>query len=67
MEKPKQHDVLELEQVADEPSTPTKSVVEDDGDLHGFMADLSSVPKGYYTSSFFIGTLFAVDTIFSIP
>lgn len=67
MEKPKERDIVELEQATDAASTPTKSIVESDGDLHGFMADLSSVPKGYYTSSFFIGTLFAVGMIFSIP
>lgn len=31
----------------------------DDGDLHGFTARFDSLPKGYYTSSFFVGTMFA--------
>lgn len=27
--------------------------------LHGFQAEESSLPKGYYRSSFFVGTMFA--------
>lgn len=28
--------------------------------LHGFETDLDNLPKGYYRSSFFLGTMFAV-------
>ncbi|RDW72199.1 MFS general substrate transporter-28 [Coleophoma crateriformis] len=35
-----------------------KSIEENDA-LHGFQAEESSLPKGYYRSSFFIGTMFA--------
>lgn len=33
--------------------------VHDDDALHSFQTDEDSLPKGYYRSSFFIGTMFA--------
>lgn len=31
-----------------------------DDAIHGFQTDLDNLPKGYYRSSFFLGTMFAV-------
>ena len=32
----------------------------EDDELHGFVTDLDKLPNGYYRSSFFVGTMFAV-------
>lgn len=34
----------------------------DDTATSGFTADLDNLPKGYYRSSFFVGTLFAIGS-----
>jgi len=38
---------------------PTTTTTIGDDELHGFQANESSLPKGYYRSSFFVGTMFA--------
>jgi len=38
--------------------TPTVTTLGDD-ELHGFQTNENSLPKGYYRSSFFVGTMFA--------
>ena len=41
------------------PAISEKHAVSDDEALHGFQSDESSLPKGYYRSPFFVGTMFA--------
>ncbi|KAH6679631.1 fungal trichothecene efflux pump [Halenospora varia] len=41
------------------PAISEKHTVSDDEALHGFQSDESSLPKGYYRSPFFVGTMFA--------
>jgi hypothetical protein len=51
-------DVLEQEHTESSPAISEKQNVEDDV-LHGFQSDENSLPKGYYRSPFFVGTMFA--------
>ena len=51
-------DVLEQEVTATSPAISEKHHVEDDV-LRGFQTDETSLPKGYYRSPFFVGTMFA--------
>jgi predicted MFS family arabinose efflux permease len=51
-------EVLEHEQAGTSPALSEKHNVEDD-ELHGFQSDENSLPKGYYRSPFFVGTMFA--------
>jgi hypothetical protein len=51
-------DVLEQEHIDSSPTISEKPNNEDDV-LHGFQTDETSLPKGYYRSSFFVGTMFA--------
>lgn len=51
-------EVLEHEQAVSSPVIPEKPQQDDDA-LHGFQTDEFSLPKGYYRSSFFVGTMFA--------
>lgn len=39
-------------------SAPEKTF-DDDDSLHGFQTNESNLPKGYYRSPFFVGTMFA--------
>lgn len=64
MEQHKTHDIRQLEhgsQGSTEHDVPIheKGYRDAEGVLHGFESDLDSLPKGYYTSSFFLGTMFA--------
>lgn len=51
-------DVMEREQAHSTPPVSEKTPFEDDV-LRGFQTDSSNLPKGYYRSPFFIGTMFA--------
>jgi len=51
-------EVLEHEQAVSSPTISEKPQQDDDA-LHGFQTDESNLPKGYYRSSFFVGTMFA--------
>lgn len=43
-----------------EPVTSKSETSSSDDVLHGFETDLDNLPPGYYRSSFFLGTMFAV-------
>jgi hypothetical protein len=47
----------QLGSTADHSDSPNSS---SDDVLHGFQTDLDNLPAGYYRSSFFLGTMFAV-------
>jgi hypothetical protein len=51
-------DVLEQEHANSSPTTSEKPYHEDDV-IQGFQTDETSLPKGYYRSPFFVGTMFA--------
>jgi len=64
----KSEEVIQAENasfVALDDSTPSKleganaGFNDDDDALHGFTANLDTLPKGYYTSSYFLGTMCA--------
>lgn len=54
----KDPDVLECENAVSSPTISEKANHEDDI-LHGFQTDETNLPKGYYRSPFFVGTMFA--------
>jgi hypothetical protein len=54
----KEIDVVEQEHIGTSPGLSEKHSVEDDV-LHDFQSDENSLPKGYYRSPFFVGTMFA--------
>lgn len=54
----KEIEALEQEHAHPSPDTSHK-VNQDDDALHGFQTDETSLPKGYYRSPFFVGTMFA--------
>ena len=55
----KTRDVVEQEHIGTPPIIIEKPNQEDDVVLHGFQTDQTSLPKGYYRSPFFVGTMFA--------
>lgn len=57
-ETQKDIEVQEQERDAISPPISEKHHQEDDV-LHGFQTDENSLPKGYYRSAFFLGTMFA--------
>lgn len=56
-EKTIQTHAEQLESTTDQEESPLSS---SDDVLHGFQTDLDNLPAGYYRSSFFLGTMFAV-------
>jgi hypothetical protein len=54
----KDANVLEQEHTNNSPTISEKPNYEDDV-LHGFQTNESSLPRGYYRSPFFVGTMFA--------
>jgi hypothetical protein len=65
MEQHKTHDIRELEHGSQGSNVEPDAIFHEkgqrdaDGVLHGFQSDLDNLPKGYYTSSFFVGTMLA--------
>lgn len=53
----KEIDSIEAEHAS--PNSALEKPFHDDGSLHGFQTDERDLPKGYYRSSFFVGTMFA--------